>query len=208
MERKRKDNHPDQLLTSTIRVVGVGSGLNRRVVYQWVVWVRLCIGDVAGVLGEGVLEQERMSVSLIISSVASRTYGDAVSDTQDFQVNKNTRECSGSDGVVLIEEVSVRLKMIGPSNRRGRVCSRSHLWAIMTAIRLGPEREFPCFVFAEPVIGEEDLEELSVNGGHQKPSSGDRTQIAYFPYSLRRLHSRGDGGIAVREPGADGLINI
>ena len=47
-----------------------------------------------------------MSALFIIGSVASRTYGETVSDAQNLQVDGNTRDLSGSDGVVLVEEVS------------------------------------------------------------------------------------------------------
>jgi hypothetical protein len=49
-------NHPDQLPASPGRVVGIVGGLDRRVVYQWVIRVRLRIGDVPRVLSDGILE--------------------------------------------------------------------------------------------------------------------------------------------------------
>lgn len=57
-------------------------------------------------MSDGILEQARMSALFIIGSVASRTYGETVSDAQNLQVDGNTRDLSGSDGVVLVEEVS------------------------------------------------------------------------------------------------------
>lgn len=62
-----------------------------------------------------------MSGLLIISSVVARdgTYGETISDTQDFQVDGNPRELSRSDGGVLIEEISVQgLQTIESSNER------------------------------------------------------------------------------------------
>ena len=72
----------------------------------------------------------------------------------------------------------------------GGACSRGHRGAVMTAIGLGPECEFPRFVFAELGIGEEGLEELDINnnGGSTTLIKGsDETQIAYFPHALGRL---------------------
>lgn len=77
----------------------------------------------------------------------------------------------------------------------------------MSTIGLGPECEFPRLIFAELCIGEEDLEELDDNKG-KSATVIKRSGLAYFPHTLRCLHRRLGGDIAVREPNADGLIKI
>lgn len=105
--RKRED--ANQVPTPSGRVIRTVGRFNRRVVYRRVVRVRLCIGDVPRVLGDGILEEpEGMSAPLIAQPLVARegTYCETVSDTQHFEVNGNTREGSCSNGGVLIEEVS------------------------------------------------------------------------------------------------------
>lgn len=61
-------NHPYLVSASTRRIEGGVGYLDRGVAHQWVVRVRLCIGDVSGILGDRVLDQDMVRTMLVVNS--------------------------------------------------------------------------------------------------------------------------------------------
>lgn len=88
------------------------------------------------------------------------THCEAVTDSENFQVDWNARKGSRSDGSILLQEISnMIVETIGDTVKRvGHLRSKGR--TIMASIRLRPNRELVFLIFAETRISEEDLEEL------------------------------------------------
>ena len=120
-----------------------------RVVHQLVVRVRHCIRHVCRILSDGILDQRHDEYSALHQPNSGGAYGEAISDTQNLQVDGNTVGLPRSDGGVLIKEVSGITLNLNQQNPRRGIRLRGHHGAVMATIRLSPKGEFPSLVFAE-----------------------------------------------------------
>jgi len=66
---KEEKNHANLVSASTRRIVGRVGRPDSRVAHEWVVGIRLGIGDVPRVLSDGVLGHDTVSATLIIDSI-------------------------------------------------------------------------------------------------------------------------------------------
>ena len=68
--------------------------------------VRHCIRHVCRILSDGILDQGHGEYGALHQPNSGGAYGEAISDTQNLQVDVNTGDLPCSDGGVLVEEVA------------------------------------------------------------------------------------------------------
>jgi len=69
------------------------------------VGVRLCVRDVSRILSDRILDRGHSEHDARHQPNYCGAYGEAVSNTQNLQVNVNAGDCPRCDGGILIEEV-------------------------------------------------------------------------------------------------------